>query len=136
MRLLKRNITEFEYLPPTGVETDVNEDGDHTGDFHPTYGNPEIYRGNISSPSGHTTHQFFGEEIRYTHTLVMDDPETDIRETGRIRWKDELYDITAVRPSLNVLSVALHRLTKSEEIPDPEEEPEEEETPEEDGDGE
>ena len=41
----------------------------------------------------------------------MDHPDEDIKETGRIRWKGELYDIRAVRPSLNALSVALRKQT-------------------------
>lgn len=52
MRLLRRNTTKFEYLPYTGLETDLNEDGEHTGDFRPELGEPKEYRGNISTPSG------------------------------------------------------------------------------------
>ena len=142
MRLLRRNTTEFEYLPYSGTETDLNDDGEHTGEFRPEYGDPVIYRGNISSPSGHTVHQFYGEDIRYTHTLVLDNPNADIEEHGMIRWKNNLYEITAVRPSLNVLSVALRRITGIVEDEQPEEvteEPEEEITGETgalDGDGE
>jgi len=127
MRLLRRNTTEFEYLPNDGLMTDLNDDGEHTGEFHPQYGTPRTYRGNISSPSGHTVQQFYGEEVRYTHTLVMDKPDTDINEYGVIRWKGELYDITAVRPSLNALSIALRKqtvdYTTPDELPDEEEEP-------------
>ena len=111
MRLLKRNVTEFEYLPLTGELSDLNEDGDHTGEFHPVYGNPVTYKGNISAPNGQTQQQFYGEDIRYTHTLLMDDPKADIREHGLIRWRGNTYDIQAVRPSLNVLSVALRQQT-------------------------
>ena len=111
MKCLKRNMTEFEYLPNTGEESDMNDDWEHTGDYQPVFGEPVTYRGNISVPSGQTANQFYGEEIRYTHTLIMDKPDTDIQETGRIRWKGNLYDIVAVRPSLNVLSVALRRRT-------------------------
>lgn len=121
MRLLRRNMTKFEYLPPIGVETDLNSDGDHTGDFHPVYGDPITYRGNISSPSGQVQHQFYGLDIRYTHTLLMDNPEADINENGLIRWKGNTYDIQAVCPSLNVLSIALRRQTGT----DPENGPEE-----------
>lgn len=133
MKLLKRNMTEFEYLPGNGTETDVNDDGEHTGDFQPAYGNPVTYKGNISSPSGHTNQQFYGEEIRYTHTLLMDDPKADINEFGQIRWKGELYEITAVRPSLNVLSIALRKLTTVVPEEQPEEEEEEEDEPEGEG---
>ena len=111
MKLLKRNMTEFEYLPFTGEETDLNSDGEHTGEFHPEYGEPVSYKGNISAPSGHTVQQFYGEDIRYTHTLLMDKPDVDINEHGQIRWKDNLYEITAVRPSLNVMSIALKQIT-------------------------
>ena len=120
MKLLKRNLTEFEYLPFTGEETDLNDDGEHTGEFRPEYGEPVLYKGNISAPSGHTVQQFYGEDIRYTHTLVMDKPDVAIDEHGMIRWKGDLYEITAIRPSLNVMSIALKRITGTveEEFPD------------------
>lgn len=123
MKLLRRNKTEFEYLPFTGVETDVNEDGEHTGEFHPEYGTAVTYKGNISIPSGQTEHQFYGEDIRYTHTLLMDKPDVAIDEQGVIRWKDNLYDVKAVRRSLNSFSTALRQQTKSVEDPEPEPDP-------------
>lgn len=124
MRLLMRNTTRFEYLAYDGVETDLNEDGEHTGEFHPEYGNPVIYRGNISTPSGQTQQTFYGEDIRYTHTLVMDDPNAQISEHGMIRWKGHMYEVTAVRPSINSLTVALKRMTDGEDDPvGPEHEP-------------
>ena len=118
MQLLRRNCTEFEYLPYLGVEEELIVDEDdptaepeHTGEFHPQYGNPVVYRGNISAPSGYTNQTFYGEDIRYTHTLVMDKLDANINEHGLIRWKDELYDIQAVRPSLNGASIALKKQT-------------------------
>lgn len=110
MKQLRRNTTPFEYLRHTGQESDLNRDGEHTGEYHPIYSKPIAYRGSISSPSGHTIHQFYGEDIRYTHTLVMDKPDVDIDEQGLIRWKGHLFEITAVRPSLNAISIALKRL--------------------------
>lgn len=141
MRLLMRNLTRFEYLPWTGMETDLNDDGEHTGEFHPEYGDPIEYRGNISSPSGRVNQTFYGMDIRYTHTLVMENPKADIDEYGKIRWKGELYDIVAIRPSLNALAVALRKQTVAHDIPyepDPEPEPEGEtgETGTTDGEGE
>ena len=112
MKLLDRNTTEFEYLPYTGLDTDLNENDEHTGEFHPEYGDPIICKGNISTPSGYTNQTFYGTDVRYTHVLVMAGKVPDIQETGLIRWKGDLYDIRAVRPSLNVLSVALRRQTK------------------------
>ena len=107
MRLLIRNRTEFEYYPYTGLESDEDENGLHTGVWHPVYDEPVTYKGNISAPSGAAVQAFDGLDIRYTHVLLMDDPNADISEMGRIRWKGRMYRITAVRPSMNVLSVAL-----------------------------
>lgn len=111
MRCLLRNKTEFEYLPYDGVDTDLNAYGEHTGELYRTYGQPIRMRGNISTPSGHTNPTFYGDDIRYTHTLVMEHPREEINEYGIIRWKGDLYTITAVRPSINSVSVALKKET-------------------------
>jgi len=124
MRLLRRNTTVFEYLPYDGTETDLNDDGEHTGEFHPDYGTAVTYRGNISTPSGQTAHTFYGEDIRYTHMLVMDKPDAAINEHGVVLWKGHQYEVTAVRPSLNVLNIALRRMTEDNGEPYvPDEEP-------------
>ena len=120
MRNLKRYETEFEYLPPDGETTDLNEDGEHTGDYYQQHGTPVTMKGNISTPSGYTSQDFFGTDTRYTHVLVMDDPEAEISELGMIRWKGSLYEIRAVRPSLNALSVALRKKTVNNAPPEDE----------------
>lgn len=113
MRLLQRNTTEFEYLAQDEDQmTDLNSDGEHTGQMRPVYATPVKMRGNISTPSGHVNQTFYGTDTPYTHTLVMDDPDAPISETGIIRWKGYEYDILAVRPSINSLSAALRRRTK------------------------
>ena len=117
---LRRNETEFEYLPPDGETTDLNEDGEHTGDYYQQHGTPVTMKGNISMPSGYTSQDFFGTDTRYTHVLVMDDPEAEISELGMIRWKGSLYEIRAVRPSLNALSVALRKKTVNNAPPEDE----------------
>lgn len=111
LHLLRRNETDFEYLPPDGVESDLNEDGEHTGDFTPKHAKPVPMRGSISEPSGTVSQNFFGTDTRYTHVLLMDDPDADISVLGEIRWKGKLYAIKAVRPTLNSLSAALQQKT-------------------------
>lgn len=111
MRLLVRNCTAFDYYKYTGLDSDLDENNLHTGIWKPVYAEPVTYTGNISSPSGAAVQAFDGLEIRYTHVLVMDNPDADISETGYIVWKGKTYDVTAVRPSLNVLSVALEQRT-------------------------
>ena len=133
MKCLKRNMTEFQYLPNTHEESDLNKDGEHTGEFYPVYGSPVTYEGNISSPSGSTNQTFYGEDIRYTHTLVMDNPNVDIDEYGIILWKGNEYAVKAIRPSMNSVSIALKRQTKAHDNPYVPPEPEEEEEPGSDG---
>ena len=113
MRLLRRNTTEFTYTAYSG-KTEVMNNGKHTGKFTLTYADPVTYRGNISVPSGNDYQQLFGIETSYTHVLLMDDPETDIRESGLIQWKGKVYEIKAVRPSLNVLAVALKQTVQGD----------------------
>lgn len=112
MKCLKRNMQRFEYLPCIGLDSDLNEFGEHTGDYsHREYGTAVQYKGNISTPSGKVNPTFYGDDIRYTHILVMDNPDININEYGLIRWKGNLYDIQAVRPSLNSVSIALKKQT-------------------------
>ena len=130
MRLLRRNTTEFQYYGYTGLGSDVDEEtGLHTGVWKPMYATPVTYRGTISTPDGTAEITLAGLDVRYTHILVMDDPDVDIRETGYIVWRGREYDINAVLPSLNVLSVALQQRTKDngDQYEEPEEEPQEEE---------
>lgn len=121
MILLKRNLKEMEYLPYEG-ESDIDPTtGQHTGEPVPSFGEPIPFLGNISAPSQYVNPTFYGEDIRYTHTLVMD-PHADfpVNEYGMIRYLGDLYEIRAVRPSLNYISLALRKQTKdhSEEVED------------------
>lgn len=111
MRLLRRNLIPVQYIPYTGRESDLNENQEHTGDFYPVYGDPVPYRGNFSTPSGYTNPTFYGDDIRYTHVLLLDNPKADIDEFGLFRIKGKLYEVRAVRPSLNGLSIALRKTT-------------------------
>ena len=112
MKLLKRNLRAFEYMPYEG-ESDLDPDtGLHTGEPAPAYGKPIPMKGNISTPNLMVNPTFYGEEIRYTHTLVMDPKDGEcIDEYGLILWKGDEYEIRAVRRSLNVLSLALRKRT-------------------------
>ena len=107
----ERNMTDFWYIPYEYTMTDLNDDGEHTGEFHRAYGYPVSMKGNISVPSGRANQTFYGQDIRYTHTLVMDNPNVDIKESGLIFWKGIEYEILAVRPSINSVTIALRRQT-------------------------
>lgn len=111
MKLLKRNLTEFEYRAYQGEE-EIVEWGKHTGRPEVKYGDPECYKGNIGLPNGFVQNDLFGINHNYTHVLVMDDIHADINEAGLIKCNGLTYEIKAVRRSLNVLSVALKQLTE------------------------
>ena len=113
MKLLKRNTTEFTYTAYSG-KVEVLNNGKHTGKFELSYADPVTYCGNISIPSGNVYQQLFGIETAYTHVLLMDNPDADIREDGLIQWKGKVYEIKAVRPSLNVLAVALRQTVQGD----------------------
>lgn len=110
MRLLRRNTSVFSYRAFAG-EQEVLKDGRHTGNTKPLYAEPVQYRGNISAPSGFATDNLFGVNTKYTHVLLMDNPNADIKEDGLIDWNGSSYEIKAVRPSINVLAIALKKKT-------------------------
>lgn len=110
MRTLRRNLTDVEYLPYIKKEEILTESGRHTGKYTVKYGDPVAFRANIGTPNGQVQNQFYGIDPDYTHVMVTDDPDMDISETGKIVWKGNAYEIKAVRPSLNVLSVALKKM--------------------------
>lgn len=111
MRMLKRNSVPFRYFPYVGEIEKL--DGElHTGIMEPNYGIPFDYWGNISVPSNMAQANLFGLNTPYTHVLLTD-TEAQIEENGRIECNNVQYDVTAVRRSLNVVSVALKQRTVS-----------------------
>ena len=110
MRILRRNSSVVRYRAYQ-AQSEVLKDGKHTGNYTLTYADPVKYRGTMSVANGMATDNLFGINTPYTHVLVMDKPDADIKEAGLIEWQGVLYEITAVRKSLNVLSVALRQRT-------------------------
>lgn len=106
MRNLVRNEKAFTYKAFKS-KTEILKDGKRTGKFTLEYKEPEEYYGNISAPSGQASQEWFGIDKNYTHVLIMHNPELDIREDGLIECEGKTYEVKAVRPSLNVLAVAL-----------------------------
>lgn len=114
MKLLRRNTVEFLYYP---LEDNRNQFADNmdpvvgTRWYKPVYGQPVIYRGNISVANGFAQDSMLGVETPYTHTLLMDNMTADISVLGLVGWNGKLYEVKAVRRSLNVLNIALKEST-------------------------
>lgn len=113
MRMLKRQETEFEYMPYYG-KTEILDDGRHTGRYGLRLGGRETYRGNLAMPTGYVQATWFGIDKDYSHILIIADPKADIKEEGIIECEGNTYVIQAVRPSINFLSIAMRRVTKEE----------------------
>ena len=112
MKLLRRNLTSFEYRACIEQE-EVLDDGRHTGRYATTYDDPVVMKGNLTVPSGYVSDRWFGIETNYTHILLVDDPKADIRENGLVCVGNDKYEIRAVRPSLNMMSIALRKLHRN-----------------------
>lgn len=111
MRLLKRDTVTFRYYPYVG-EWEERDNGLHTGVMKPRYGVPFEYHGNLSSPSGFAQANLFGLNTQYTHVLLAESG-VEISEHGMIESGGTYYDVTAVRPSANVVNVALRKRTEN-----------------------
>ena len=115
--MCRRNTTLFTYQPFLGLIDDVDERGYHTGEHVPAYGASSTYRGTISAPSGSVVMAFDGLEEQYTHTIIMDTPNTEFTEDGLIEWKGDKYSIVAIRPSLNFTIIAIRKQRSDHDIP-------------------
>ena len=109
MRLARRNTTLFDYYAFNGQTTGRDENGFYTGEPALSYATPVTLRGTISAPSGSVVQALDGLEEAYTNTLVMDTPNTGIKEDGLICWNGEYYAVVAVRPSINFTLIALRK---------------------------
>ncbi|MBO6268099.1 MAG: hypothetical protein J6N19_03010 [Clostridium sp.] len=113
MKLMKRNLTKFLYHEYLGEDERYRDDR-RTGTMAVRYAYPVELTGNISVPSMYANNEWFGIDTNYTHILVMSLPtKVEIKEEGMIEWRNNKYDIKAVRPSLNVLAVALRQRTEN-----------------------
>ena len=112
MKMLRRNCVKFTYEKNLGMSDYDPIAGEYTGEHTVRYDEPVTYYGNISTATGYAQITMFGVNPDYTHVILLDDPKADIQETGLIRYNGEAYEVMAVRPSLNVLALAVKRMTR------------------------
>lgn len=122
MRCLNRNKTKFwycEYLGH-GVEV-VDEWGNATGVFPPTYDAPVSMMANISPATGQSSTQMFGALENYDKVIVTDELDCPINEHSVLFVDKEpefgsngepLYDyiVRRVAKSLNHVSIAIGKV--------------------------
>ena len=117
MKLLKRNLTSFDYRACLGQVEVLETEGTgqdvvtrHTGRYTVQYADPVSMTGSMSYARDYIANQWFGIDDRYTHTMLIGSVDTGIREDGLIDWKGDTYEIRAIRESINVTALALRKL--------------------------
>lgn len=120
MRDLARNKQYISYKPFTGTEELIDEYGNVTGSFKPTYGNLKSFRLSISANKGDTATQQFGNVIDYDRTMSTSDMSCEIDE-NTILWLDGAdtskphnFIVKKVAKSLNAIQYAIKQVMVSE----------------------
>ena len=91
MRLNNRNKQVFWYAPYRRTVEDYNDEGYQIG-THPEYGDPVLYRGNISPARGMVIEQQFGDDDQYDKVIVTGDRDTPIDEYA-VLWIDSVPEL-------------------------------------------
>ena len=123
MRCLTRNKTPFFYALYKGEAELTDDNGNSTGEYELTYGNPVRVSGNVSAAQGEMQSRQFGESESYDKVIVLDDRHTPIDEYS-ILWVDTLphlnedgstdtphdYIVRKVARSLNGVAIAISKV--------------------------
>ncbi len=94
MRCLRRNKSKFFYALYAGKVALLDKDGNKTGEYGVSYGNPVEVKFNISAARGETVTRQFGEDVTYDRVIVLDDMNCPIDEYA-ILWIDKFPEIDA-----------------------------------------
>ena len=123
MRCMTRNKAAFYYAAYGGETEIIDEAGNVTGEFVPSFSNPIVIKGNVSAARGEVQSRQFGESERYDKVIVLDDCNAPIDEHS-ILWVDTLpllnedgstdtphdYIVKKVARSLNTVSIAIGKV--------------------------
>lgn len=121
MRCLKRNERPFWYCLYNGETEVVDEYGNATGEPRPIYGEPVEMVANISSATGQSNTEMFGNLDSYDKVIVLCDMNCPIDEHTVLFIDKEpefgfdgipLYDyiVKRVAKSLNSVSIAIRKV--------------------------
>lgn len=123
MRCMVRNKRTFYYASYIGEAEITDGDGNLTGEYTLSYGNPVKMSGNISAAQGEIQNRQFGESESYDKVIVLDDMVAPIDEHS-ILWVDTLplpnldgstdtphdYIVKRVARSLNSVAIAISKV--------------------------
>lgn len=112
MKTLRRNRLPFYYALYGGKVLLEDEHGYKTGETIDSYGNPVLYRANISVASGETTAQQFGGNESYDKIIVTDNLDLPIDEYSHL-WIDTMPAINADGTTDTPHDYVVRRVAKS-----------------------
>lgn len=85
MRTLNRNKKTLYYALYDKVTPYIDENGDKTGEYGPSYSAPVKTRMNIAPARGDSEEEMFGITEPYTHVIVTSNTKCPIEETS-VLW--------------------------------------------------
>lgn len=117
MKGLKRNKVAFYYALYEGLKEVTDDDGNYTGEQTETYKEPVKMKASVSSGTGSSSIEIFGNYADYDKTLITDDITCPIDE-NTILWLDGTspedskynYIVKRVAKSLNNISYAISKV--------------------------
>lgn len=91
MRNLDRDRQPVYIAHLEGFDADENEEGELTGEWRPTYTEPERFMPTVSATRGEAVNDFFGSLLDYDRQVTIDDPAFPAKETDAL-WIDVSTD--------------------------------------------
>lgn len=115
MRCLDRNKKSFYYANYSGMQKMTDSQGNFTGEYEVSYGEPIQAWGNISPARGTVYANPFGLTEGYDKVIVMADPDMQIAETSVLWVDNDLeqsfdYRIIKIARGLNSISIAIKKV--------------------------
>ena len=101
MRCLNRNKRTIYYALYSGKEAIKDTSGNRPGEWKITYSTPVQMEANVSAAKGTATLGWFGINMDYTKTIVVDDANCPISETT-ILWIDTMPALSATGATVTV----------------------------------
>ncbi len=115
MRTLERNKRDVYYALYEDMSPIEDEYGNPTGEYELVYGEPVLWRVNVSAAKGQWAIHQFGETENYDKVLVSD-LDVPISKTS-VLWIDNLdtskphdYVVKTIAKSLNVTTIAVSKV--------------------------
>lgn len=105
MRTLEINKQDMWYALCTGKTEIIDEFGNHTGVFKPTYGQPVYYPVNMSQSRGIVNEDAYGINANYDRTFVTTDMSCPIKEDSIIWY--------GANPTTDAHNYVIHQIANS-----------------------